>query len=175
MRSAKDKAPVKPSANDNKKRTTTKFSAHPSISIADQLRQQTPSSLSKRRRNDDSQPSLSQKSVSSTTQSELAPMDMDFEFEAEPISVYQQDKHDNSDNDDNSEVTEKADNVIKELYDTRVDIRIKVPPHTNPEEKTVQVLQTFLTANFNLLTQEYKLQHGMKESPHLQYNNHPTL
>ena len=39
--------------------------------------------------------------------------------------------------DENSEVTENIENINKDLICTRVDIRIKVPPHNNPKEKSV--------------------------------------
>ena len=135
MKSNRDKTPAKSTPHDHKKRPTTKSINNTSLSVEDQLRQQTPSSLSKRRRNDDPQPNLSQKSASSTTNSDLAPMDIEFEFDAEPISVYQQDKL-ASDKDDNSEVIENADNIIKELYDSRVDIRIKVPIPKKKQSKS---------------------------------------
>ena len=130
---------------DGKKRAPVKPPPKSSHSIVDQLRQQAPSQHSKRRRNDDISLPLSQRSVPSTTDtSDLAPMEMEFEFDTEPVSVYQPEIIDPTTNEEDSVATENVDNINKDLFCTRVDIRIKVPPHSNPEEKTVQVLQEFL-------------------------------
>ena len=132
-------------STDGKKRTPSKPPPKPSHSIVDQLRQQAPHSQSKRRRNDKSDPPLSQRSVQSTTDaSEHTPMDIEFEFDDELVSVYQTETTNSTSNDNDSVATENIDNINKDLFCTRVDIRIKVPPHSNPEEKTVQVLQEFL-------------------------------
>ena len=71
-------------------------------------------------------------------------MDIEFDFDNEPVSVYQQETTESIREDNESVATENVDNISKELLCTRVDVRIKVPPHANPEEKTVQVLQDFL-------------------------------
>ena len=131
--------------SEQKRRFAQKSSSKQVHSIADQLRQQNISSQSKKRRNDEVIPPLSQRSEQSTTDaSAIAPMDMDFVFEPEQDTLYQQETINPSNTDDNSTATANIDNLCKDLYETRVDIRIKVPPHTNPEEKTVQVLQEFL-------------------------------
>ena len=69
-------------------------------------------------------------------------MDMDFEFDNEPMSVYQP-KDKTTETDDNSDATKNIENINKELYCTRVDLRIRVPPHTNPEEKQFKYFKTF--------------------------------
>ena len=142
----KDSAPLSKSmSTDSKKRANQKVPTANTHSIVEQLRQQAPSSQTKRRRNAESLLPLSQKSLPSSTQdSELVPMDMELEFDNEPVPFYKQ-HNDPTNTDDNSEATENADNINKELSCTRVDLRIKVPPHSNPEEKTVQVLQEFLS------------------------------
>ena len=47
-------------------------------------------------------------------------------------------------NDNESVDTETADNLRKDLLWTRVDLKIKVNAHANPEEQTVLTLQKFL-------------------------------
>ena len=43
-----------------------------------------------------------------------------------------------------SDTTEQMDNTLDDLQDTRIDIKIKIPPSTTPEETTTYVLQQFL-------------------------------
>ena len=43
-----------------------------------------------------------------------------------------------------SDTTEQMDNTLEELSQTRVDIKLKTPPSTTPEETTVYILQQFL-------------------------------
>ena len=131
-------------ASEGKKRSSHKPSTPKNTSIVEQLRQQAPSPTTKRRRNDETSNPLSQRSaLSSTDASEQAPMNIEFDFNDEPMTIFQPEKEP-FDQDDNSAATENVDNINKDLFCTRVDIRIKVPPHTNPEEKTVQVLSDFL-------------------------------
>ena len=133
-------------AAETKKRTTKKSSYKVNHSIVEQLRQQAPSPHTKRRRNDENSLPLSQRSITSSTEaSDLAPMDIELDFENEPVNMFQTNQLETLEKDDDSAVTENMDNINKELLQTRVDIRIKVPPHANPEEKTVQILQSFLT------------------------------
>ena len=130
---------------ENKRRSAQKSSSKANHSIVDQLRLQTPASQSKRRRNDESISSLSQRAVPTTQDaSDTTEMDIDLELIEDPISVFQQETTNPTEQDDDSAVTASIDNINKELLCTRVDLRIKVPPHSNPEEKTVQILQEFL-------------------------------
>ena len=132
-------------AAENKKRSPHKTLIKNTNSIVEQLRQQVPAQLSKRRKNDEISTSLSQRSSSSPAElDDMDKMDIEFEFDNPPVPVYQREKDDSSTNDDVSETTENIDNINKKLFSTRVDLRIKVPPHTNPEEKIVQVLQELL-------------------------------
>ena len=127
-----------------KKRSTNKQIPPQNKSIVEQLRKQAPSQQAKRKRNDDTPP-LSQRSLTATTDTmDLAPTDFELEFDNESIPVYQEDTINQSDKDDNSAATENVENTIKQLSTTRIDVKIKVPAHANPEEKTVQVLQSFL-------------------------------
>ena len=131
-------------ASDGKKRSTHKSATKHNSSIVEQLRSQIPSSQSKRKRNDDNIPPLSQHSTQSSEGiSELAPMAIEFNYDNEPTAS-QFDSTFNIDKDSDSVATENMENISKQLLCTRVDIKVKVPPHTNPEEKTVQVLQEFL-------------------------------
>ena len=143
---AKDTPPTtRLMAAENKKRSSHKPLTKNTNSIVEQLRQQVPAQLSKRRKNDEISTSLSQRSSSSPAElDDMDKMDIEFEFDNPPVPVYQREKDDSSTNDDVSETTENIDNINKKLFSTRVDLRIKVPPHTNPEEKTVQVLQELL-------------------------------
>ena len=130
-------------SNDNKKRITQKGPNKSHQTIVDHLRQKSPTPQTKRRRNDEDPPPLSQRSLPSTAEtSELAPMDIEFEFDNASIAEFEQEI--TTGNDDESVATKNVDNINKQLSWTRVDVRIKVPPHSNPEEKTVQVLQEFL-------------------------------
>ena len=130
---------------ENKRRATQKSTSKQNHSIVDQLRQQTPSSQSKRRRNDDILSSLSQRSEQSTQgASDSVEMEIDLDLDDDALPVFQTETNNSTGHDDNSVATENVDNSNKDLFSTRVDIRIKVPPHSNPEEKTVQVLQEFL-------------------------------
>ena len=43
-----------------------------------------------------------------------------------------------------SDTTDQMDNTLEDLHDTRVDIKIKIPPSENPEETTTYILQQFL-------------------------------
>ena len=51
---------------------------------------------------------------------------------------------DNMEEDQLSDATDQMNNTLDQLHDTRVDIKIKTPPSTNPEETTVFILQQFL-------------------------------
>ena len=82
--------------------------------------------------------------LSATDNSKIAQIDIDFTFDQEPVQVYQQDTTQSIEEEKASVATENVENISKELLCTRVDVRIKVPPHSNPEEKTVQVLKKFL-------------------------------
>ena len=53
-------------------------------------------------------------------------------------------KMDFSEDDQESEATDPMDNTLEELSDTRVDIKIKIPPSESPEETTAYVLQQLL-------------------------------
>ena len=53
-------------------------------------------------------------------------------------------KMDFSDDDQESDTTNPMDNTLEELSDTRVDIKIKIPPSETPEETTSYVLQQLL-------------------------------
>ena len=47
--------------------------------------------------------------------------------------------------DDNDSVAnENVENINKESICTRVDLRIEVPLHSSPEEKSIQLLKEFL-------------------------------
>ena len=130
---------------ENKKRSTHTSQTKTNHTIVDHLRQQMPSSHSKKRRNENLQILLSQRSNSSTADtSELAPMDIKFKFNNEPVAERAQGTDTTADKDRDSAATENIDIIKKELDVTRVDTRIKIPPHANPEEKPVQVLQRFL-------------------------------
>ena len=50
----------------------------------------------------------------------------------------------NTQDDLRSDTTEQMDNTLEELSQTRVDIKLKTPPSTTPEETTVFLLQQFL-------------------------------
>ena len=142
----KDTPPItRKMSSENKKRTTTKSPSKPNNSIVEQLRQQAPSPHSKRRRNDETVSSLLPRTQTTTTAKDnTTDMDLEFNFDNPPVSVYQTEQDNSSATDDASEATENIENINKDLYCTRVDVRVKVPPHSNPEEKTVQVLQEFL-------------------------------
>ena len=127
---------------DNRRRGTQKTGSKGSTSIMDHLRHQTPSSQSKRRRNDASPPPLSQRSSLPADGSDDDTMEVEFDFDETPTS--QSETINSTEKDDDSVTTANVNNINKDLLETRVDIRIKVPPHSNPEEKTVQVLQEFL-------------------------------
>ena len=130
---------------ENKKRPTLKSPHKQNQTIVDQLRLQSPPQQSKKRRNENTITTLSQRSVPSPTDdSDTGSMDIEFTFDHESVPNFQPEDKDTSDKDNDSVATKNMDNISKELLDTRVDLRIKVPPHANPEEKTVQVLQTFL-------------------------------
>ena len=43
-----------------------------------------------------------------------------------------------------SDATVQMDNTLDDLQDTRIDIKIKIPPSTTPEETTTNILQQFL-------------------------------
>ena len=141
----KDSPPVtRNTMSESKRRSTTKPPKTPH-SIVDHLRQQSSASQSKRRRNDDSSSGLSQRSTLSTQDAvESTEMEIDLDLNDDQLPIFQQETINSSDHDDDSAATENIDNLNKELLCTRVDLRIKVPPHANPEEKTVQVLQEFL-------------------------------
>ena len=51
---------------------------------------------------------------------------------------------DNTDDDHLSDTTDPMNNTLDELLDTRVDIKIKIPPSDTPEETTTFILQQFL-------------------------------
>ena len=53
-------------------------------------------------------------------------------------------KMDLSDDDQVSDTTEPMDNTAEQLLETRVDIKIKIPPSETPEETTAYVLQQLL-------------------------------
>ena len=130
---------------DTRRRTTQKSSAKHTNSIVEQLRQQTPTSHSKKRRNDDLLTSLSQRSEQSTRgDNGSVEMEIDMDINDDTVTVFQTDTISHTDQDDHSEATANVENLNKDLFTTRVDLRVKVPPHTNPEEKTVQVLQELL-------------------------------
>ena len=72
-------------------------------------------------------------------------MDIEFNFDNDPVPNFQPEMTATQDKDNESVATENMDNISsKNLLETRVDNRMKVPPHSNPEEKTVQTLQAFL-------------------------------
>ena len=71
-------------ATETKTRSSSRKSLSHNNTIVDQLRLQAPQSQSKRKRNDDS--ALSQRSqISTADTSDIAPTDMDFEFESEQL------------------------------------------------------------------------------------------
>ena len=53
-------------------------------------------------------------------------------------------KMDFSEEDQGSDTTDPMDNTLEQLHETRVDIKIKIPPSESPEETTAYVLQQFL-------------------------------
>ena len=129
-------------ASEAKKRTTNK--SFKTNSIVEQLRQQAPSPHSKRRRNEENSLPLSQRSLpSSTDASEVAPMDFELEFDKDPVPMYQTTTTTTLEKDDDSAATDNMDNITKDLFCTRMDIRINVPPHTNPEEKRSKFSKNF--------------------------------
>ena len=111
-KSKKDQPPTtRTMATENKTRSATKKSHSQNHTIVKQLRLQVPTSQSKRKGNDDT--ALSQYSqLSNADTSGIAPIDMDFESESEPLQVYQQDNKPN-DSDENSNVTENMVNINK--------------------------------------------------------------
>ena len=133
-------------SNDGKKRSSSKPPQKYGISIVDQLRQHVPPSHTKRQKNDENTQALSQRSVPfPTDMSDEALMDIEFNINNPPAQVFQTETKKLSDKDDALEATENIGNINKNLFCTRVHLRVKVPPQNIPEEKNVQVLQGFLS------------------------------
>ena len=84
-------------ATDLKKCSTHNQIPSQNTSIVDQLRKQAPSQQSKRKRNDDTPP-LSQRSLSSTTDTmDIAPTDFELDFDNETLPTYHEDNINQSD------------------------------------------------------------------------------
>ena len=128
-------------STENKRQATLKNPSKTTTSIMDQLRQQHPPPQSKRRRNEVTITSLSQRSQSTPDGSDIDAREVEFDFE--PSSYLQPDTNTTTEKDDNSVVTVNIDNINKDLSETRVDLRIKVPPHSNPEEKLYKSSRNF--------------------------------
>ena len=126
----------------------------------DQLRQQAPLQHNKRHHNKEASSLLSQHSIST---SEIAAMDIEFIFENESVSIYQQEPTETRDKDIDSVATENNDNISKDLFCTRVEFRIKLSPHDfNPEEKLSKIFRNFYS-NFSILTLRYELLPGTND------------
>ena len=170
---AKDTLPTtRLMAAENKKRSQNKASPKAPNSIVEQLRQQAPTQMSKRRKNEEISSSLSQRSHSSTAASEDNSMDIEFDFDTPSVPAFHQEQDDSSTNDNGSEATENMDNISKKLFHTRVDLKIKVPPHSNPEEKLYKFFNPYLV-NYSPLTTKSASQHGTNDAPIHHYNTHP--
>ena len=138
--------PTKATATDNKKRQTMKPPAKTPSTIVEKLRQQSPAPANKRLRSGSSKVSESHPPAQKHTTTILQrrnTSDSNSDSDSDSVTLFQPDyKEANVDNE--SVDTEAAENLQKDLYCTRVDIKIKVLTHTNPEEQTVLTLQKFL-------------------------------
>ena len=133
---------TKASETEAKRRSASKYNMKNTSSIVEKLRQQSPTPANKRLRSGSSKTSEAAKKsyVQSTTSLQRSLSDSS--SDSHSMTLFQVDPQDNIDN--TSVETETADNLQKELNYTRVDLKIKVNAHSNPEEQTVYTLQTFL-------------------------------
>ena len=145
VKSRKDATPTtKPSDTEGRKRTPAKQTSRNTSTIVDKLRQQSPLPAQKRLRNGSSKSSETGKDGYVQTSTTLHQNNAsDTSSDTNSVTMFQIDLPEAS-NDNESVDTETADNLQKELSWTRVDLKIKVNAHANPEEQTVLTLQKFL-------------------------------
>ena len=108
------------------------------------MRQQSPAPAQKRLRNGSSKTNeTSQASQSQTTTILQESSTADENTDTNTVTLFQIDLNEAADENESVD-TENADNLQKDLPCTRVDIKITVSAHNNPEEQTVLTLQKFL-------------------------------
>ena len=147
-----------------------KQSTRSSTSIVDKLRRQSPAPAQNRLRNGSSKTSepdrISYVQTSTTTEANAS----DSNSDSNSVTMFQLDPQDIH-NENESVNTETADNLNKDLLCTRVDLKIRVNAHSNPEEQTVLTLQKFLK-NYNTSTLKPNLLPGKKNQKLPHYLTH---
>ena len=134
---------TKAQESETKRNASLRHIARNTNSIVDKLRQQSPAPAQKRLRNGNSKTSDQSKVAhvqTTTTLQKRTPSDSSSDDTS--VTLFQLDAHEA--NDTESVDTEAVDNLQKNLFCTRVDLKIKVSAHSNPEEQTVLTLQKFL-------------------------------
>ena len=145
MAKTKNDTPQTTKGHDSevKRKSSLRLTARKPNSIVEKLRQQSPAPAQKRLRNGNSKPSDQSKVAHVQTTTTLhSRSSSDSSSDTNLVTLFQletNDKHENESVD-----TEAADNLQKNLFCTRVDLKIKVSAHSNPEEQTVLTLQKFL-------------------------------
>ena len=135
--------PTKASDAENRRRSSMKQSSRNSNTIVDKLRRQSPAPAQKRLRSGSSKTSETNRIDYVQTSTTAENNASDSNSDENSVTLFQLDPQDiNNEND--SVDTETADNLQKNLLCTRVDLKIKVNAHSNPEEQTVVTLQKFL-------------------------------
>ena len=130
-------------ATDNRRRSTI-MSQKSTSTIVDKLRQQSPAPAQKRLRSGSKKQHESLQATDSKTSTNLQESSTtESNSDSNSVTLFQVDINEEAD-DSNSADTENADNLQKDLFCTRVDIKITVSAHSNPEEQTVLTLQKFL-------------------------------
>ena len=131
-------------SQETKRRTHTSHTMKDTSTIVEKLRRQSPAPAQKRLRSgttksiDTSQKSLVQKTTG--LQENNTPEE---NSDSNSVTLFQIDVNETA-TDNDSVDTENVGNLQKDLYHTRVDIKIKVEAHSNPEEQTALTLQKFL-------------------------------
>ena len=139
-----DMLTTKATTADTRRRSNHKQQMKSTSSIVEKLRQQSPVPASKRLRNGATKTPEKPQTAHVQTSTDIHNANAsDSSSDSNPVTLFQIEIQDaNADNE--SVDTETADNLQKELFYTRVDLKIKVNAHANPEEQTVFTLQKFL-------------------------------
>lgn len=132
------------SMSETRRRSTSSFQTKNGNTIVDKLRQQSPTPALKRLRSGSSKNSeMSQASLTQNSKSPHKNSTTEENTDINTVTLFQIDL--NEEVDENESVdTENAENLQKDLPCTRVDMKITVRAHSNPEEQTVLTLQKLL-------------------------------